>query len=71
MRLTEQERRLIEHGLDTLMQRIYAGTPPPIAEIRLYERAVAIVRDRPAGIRRIRADHQTIRPTPQSEMGIP
>ncbi len=70
MNLNEDNRELLERALDTLIQRIYEGTPPPISEIRLYERAVSLVRDLPPGVRRIRSDFQTKRPTAQTEIPI-
>ncbi len=70
MRLTDPDRELLERTLDSLMQRLYAGEPPTVREVRDYEKAVRLVRELPPGERRVRSDFRTKRPGPQAEIEI-
>lgn len=70
MRLDNQQRELIERALDVLALLLADGRPPTIAETRLYQRAVTIVRELPSGERRLRSDFQTKRQTPQADLPI-
>lgn len=57
MRLTVAQRRLIEQVLDALSLRARCRERPTPRELRDYERAVALVREIPAGQRRrLRSD---------------
>lgn len=68
MTLTDSERELIERALDAL------ASAPSLADyndaLRLYEKAVCVVRERPAGTRRVRSDfNQRRRIVAQLEIG--
>lgn len=69
--LTEGQRELLERTLDALA--LAAGEKDPMQRhhaLRLYETAVALVRERPAGSRRIRSDfNRPRRNTAQLEIG--
>ena len=62
MTITESDRELIERALDMMAVRSSCGGKLTVQEIRLYEAAVAVVRERPAGQRRLRRDFLTQRP---------
>lgn len=70
MRLSEQQRELIERALDAQALCLATGQRPTVGETRLYQRAIAIVRELPAGARRMRSDFLSKRPTPQTELPI-
>lgn len=56
MSLPERDRELLERALDTLAGYAGCGTKAPSKVIRLYEKAIAVVRERPLGTRRLRSD---------------
>jgi hypothetical protein len=68
MRLTDAHRELIERALDAMALRARCREKPTFRELRDYERAVALVRERPAGERRLRSDFNGLRSTAQTEI---
>lgn len=67
MVLTEPERELLERALDALALADHQSERHDA--LLLYRRAVAVVRDRPEGHRRVRSDNGTRRTGPQLEPG--
>lgn len=69
MRLTQDEVGTIEDALDKLAAAAQARHGLTVAELILYERAVALVRN-VDGHRRVRSDRGTHRPRAQGEISI-
>lgn len=65
--LTEEERALLEQTLDAFATA--ADVQDYRAALALFERAAPIVRERPAGCRRVRSDFNQRRAPGQMELG--
>lgn len=62
MTITPAERARLEHALDEMALALRDPEPSRVCDaLLLYERCIAIVRDRPAGERRVRSDNGTSR----------
>ncbi len=69
MQITEKQRAVLEEALDCMMLGV-SMQEWPACSVK-YEKAIAIVREKPAGQRRVRSDFNTKRPTPQMELPSP
>jgi hypothetical protein len=64
MNITEKQRAILEHALDTASEHL----PERSVAQKEFARAIAIVRERPAGQRRVRSDFNQKRKTAQQEL---
>ncbi len=65
MKLNDAQRATVENALDKMQQFVPAHERDTVSA---YTKAIAIIREKPAGMRRIRSDFNTKRPTPQMEI---
>lgn len=71
MNITPAQRNDIETALDELFMVMAPANPFDRHRVtRRYQKAIAIIRDRPAGFRKIRSDEGDRRPTPQREIEV-
>lgn len=71
MNLSPTEREVIEGALDAMAALLPPTSPATVAARQKYLRAVAVVRELPAGAgRRVRSDAHRSRPGPQQVMEV-